>query len=64
MNKYFNFSFISLGCTKNLVDTQHLMGNIFSLAQNNPHYDINYFTDPYGKENDYVFLNTCGFIKA
>lgn len=62
--KSFNFSFINLGCNKNLVDTQHLLGKIFDLWANNPNYDINYITEPYDKETDYVFLNTCWFIKA
>ena len=59
-----NFSFINLGCTKNLVDTQFLLGNIFGLADNNPNYEINYSTEPYDEEVKYVFLNTCGFISS
>lgn len=59
-----NFSFINLGCNKNLVDTQFLLGNIFWLADNNPNYEINYSTDPYDKDVKYVFLNTCGFISS
>lgn len=62
--KKFDFAFINLGCNKNLVDTQFLLGNIFGLANNNPNYDINYSTDPYDKDVKYVFLNTCGFISS
>ena len=59
-----NFSFINLGCNKNLVDTQFLLGNIFSFAWNNPNYEIDYTNDPYDDEVEYVFLNTCGFISS
>jgi ribosomal protein S12 methylthiotransferase len=62
MKHIFNFSFINLGCNKNLVDTQFLLGTLF--AENNPHYEANYFTDPYDKEVQFVFLNTCGFISS
>lgn len=64
MKQAFNFSFLNLGCTKNLVDTQYLMGNIFLLGTNNPNYEIQYISDPYDKKTEYVFLNTCGFIKS
>lgn len=60
----FNFSFINLGCTKNLVDTQFLLWNIFGLSDNNPNYEINYSTEPYDEDVEYVFLNTCGFISS
>ncbi|HRX63878.1 MAG TPA: MiaB/RimO family radical SAM methylthiotransferase [Candidatus Absconditabacterales bacterium] len=60
----FNFSFINLGCNKNLVDTQFLLGNIFELAENNPNYEVHYSTDPYDQDVKYVFLNTCGFISS
>ena len=62
--KKLNFSFINLGCNKNLVDTQFLLWNIFSLAWNNPNYEVDYINDPYDDEVDYVFLNTCGFISS
>ena len=64
MKQQLNFSFINLGCTKNLVDSQMLMGRIFSLAANNPHYTANYFTDPFDKKAQVVFLNSCGFISS
>lgn len=62
--KKLNFSFINLGCNKNLVDTQFLLWNIFSIAGNNPNYEVDYINDPYDDEVDYVFLNTCGFISS
>ncbi|MCF7835446.1 MiaB/RimO family radical SAM methylthiotransferase [Candidatus Gracilibacteria bacterium] len=40
------------------------MGRIFDLGINNPNYEINYNTDPYDKQVDFVFLNTCGFISS
>ncbi len=62
--KQFNFSFINLWCTKNLVDSQYLLGHLFDIGANNPHYAVNYFADPYDQENEFVFLNTCGFIET
>ena len=62
--KNLKFSFINLGCNKNLVDTQFLLWNIFSIAWNNPNYEIDYVNDPYDDEVEFVFLNTCGFISS
>jgi len=62
--KKLKFSFINLGCNKNLVDTQFLLGNIFSVAWNNPNYEIDYINDPYDDNVEFVFLNTCGFISS
>jgi len=44
---------VSLGCTKNLVDTEVMMGRLknFELTQNN-------------EEADVIIVNTCGFIDA
>jgi len=44
---------VSLGCTKNLVDTEVMMGKLqnFELTQNN-------------EEADVIIVNTCGFIDA
>lgn len=44
---------VSLGCTKNLVDTEVMMGKVqnFELTDNN-------------KEADVIIVNTCGFIDA
>ncbi|MCC6509633.1 MAG: hypothetical protein IT423_11030, partial [Pirellulaceae bacterium] len=47
------YSFISLGCPKNLVDSERMLGMLrddgFSLVQ-----------DP--EQSDFVVINTCGFI--
>ncbi len=58
------FSSINLWCSKNLVDMQYLLWNIFMQANNNPNYDIQYFANPYDEKVSYVFLNTCWFIKS
>ena len=62
--KKLKFSFINLGCNKNLVDTQFLLWNIFSIAWNNPNYEVDYINDPYDDDVEFVFLNTCGFISS
>jgi ribosomal protein S12 methylthiotransferase len=53
-NKYLSFSIISLGCPKNLVDSEkvisHLISAGFNLVQENT-------------EESIVLLNTCAFIK-
>ena len=50
-----NVGFVSLGCSKNLVDTEMLIGifkeNKYNIV-NNP------------KEADIIVINTCGFIKS
>ncbi|MDD2536903.1 MAG: DUF559 domain-containing protein [Candidatus Absconditabacteria bacterium] len=62
-------SLINLGCTKNLVDSQLLLGRLLtghpgeeptSTSRGN----IIYSTDPYEPEVELVFLNTCGFISS
>lgn len=62
--KIFKFSCINLWCTKNLVDTQYLLGRIFTLTETEPDYDLKYFTDAYDQDVDFVFLNTCGFLSS
>lgn len=54
------FSFINLGCTKNLVDTQFLLGRILEKRPEQFYYGV----DPYSQEVELVFLNTCGFISS
>ena len=54
------FSFINLGCTKNLVDTQFLLGRILERRPNQFFYAV----DPFSDEVELVFLNTCGFISS
>ena len=47
------FSFVSLGCAKNLVDSERMLG---LLAQDG------YVLVPEHEEHDLVIVNTCGFI--
>ena len=54
------FSFINLWCNKNLVDTQYLLWKILE----NYSKDFQYSTDPYAKETEIVFLNTCSFVSS
>lgn len=49
------FSFVSLGCPKNLVDSERMLG---LLAQDG------YVLVPDGQKSDMVIINTCGFIDA
>ncbi len=49
------FSFVSLGCPKNLVDSERMLG---LLAQDG------YSLVPDGTGSDLVIINTCGFIDA
>lgn len=46
---------ISLGCSKNTVDSEHLLASLEG------HYEI-VPEDEIGKKIDYLLLNTCGFI--
>ena len=54
------FSFINLWCNKNLVDTQYLLWKILE----NYSKDFQYSTDPFSKETEIVFLNTCSFVSS
>src|SRR5947209_16730836 len=49
------YSFISLGCPKNLVDSERMLG---LLAQDG------YVLVPDAERADLVIINTCGFIDA
>jgi ribosomal protein S12 methylthiotransferase len=49
------FSFVTLGCPKNLVDSERMLG---LLAQDG------YVLVPDAKKADLVIINTCGFIDA
>ena len=48
-------SFVSLGCSKNLVDSERMLG---LLAQDG------YVLVPDAQQSDLVIINTCGFIDA
>ena len=50
-----NVGFISLGCSKNLVDTEMTIG----LFKKNNYCIVN---DP--KKADIIVINTCGFIES
>ena len=54
------FSFINLWCNKNLVDTQYLLWKILEKYSK----DFQYSTNPYAKETEIVFLNTCSFVSS
>ena len=49
-----NVGFVSLGCSKNLVDTEMMIG-LFKSKK------FNIVNDP--KEADIIIVNTCGFIE-
>ncbi|APZ91977.1 30S ribosomal protein S12 methylthiotransferase RimO [Fuerstiella marisgermanici] len=49
------YAFVSLGCPKNLVDSEKMLG---TLAQDG--YSL--VTDP--SDSDFVIVNTCGFIES
>lgn len=50
-----NVAIVSLGCAKNLVDTEHLLGQIYDL-------NFNLVAEP--ESADAVIVNTCGFIQS
>ncbi len=50
-----NFSFVSLGCPKNLVDSERMLG---LLSQDG------YTLVPDSEPSDIVIINTCGFIES
>lgn len=50
-----NIGFVSLGCSKNLVDTEMMIG-IFK------EHEFNIVNNP--KEADIILINTCGFIES
>ncbi|MCS6983258.1 MAG: MiaB/RimO family radical SAM methylthiotransferase [Candidatus Absconditabacterales bacterium] len=58
------FSTINLGCSKNMVDTQNLLGRMLRLGQNNLTWDVQYCADPDDEEVTIVFINTCGFLRS
>ena len=50
-----NVGFVSLGCSKNLIDTEVIIGKF-------KNHKFNIVNDP--KEADIIVVNTCGFIEA
>lgn len=55
----FRFSSINLGCSKNLVDLEFILGGILGSDQETQYYD-----DPEDSEVEYVIINTCGFLSS
>ncbi len=47
--------FVSLGCAKNLVDSEELMGRVVALGHT---------LTPNAEEADAIIVNTCGFIES
>ena len=50
-----NVGFVSLGCSKNLIDTEMMIG----VFKNN---NFNIVNNP--EEADVIVINTCGFIES
>jgi len=57
----FHFSAINLGCPKNFVDLEYILGLIFSRAQD---HDVAFYEDPQDPQAEYVLLNTCAFLSS
>ena len=55
MNKGNKINFTSLGCPRNLVDSEVMLGILMKSG---------YEVTPYLEEADYLIVNTCGFLKA
>lgn len=53
-------SFVSLGCPKNLVDSEKMLG----LLAENGIQPVSYSGDPSFDDADAVVINTCGFLEA
>ncbi|MDQ7022955.1 MAG: hypothetical protein Q9M97_05500, partial [Candidatus Gracilibacteria bacterium] len=62
MIKQINFSVINLGCTKNLVDLEYVLGDILSLKSKEK--EVNFFPNPDDDEVEYLIINTCGFLSS
>lgn len=59
--KTFNFSAINLWCSKNLVDLEFMIWNIFNLSKE---IKIEFSIDPFDENVEYVILNTCWFLSS
>jgi ribosomal protein S12 methylthiotransferase len=53
LSKEHSFSFISLGCAKNLVDSEEIIGSLIGKG---------YKLEPEVKESEIVIVNTCAFL--
>ncbi len=56
MYPYKKINLITLGCSKNLVDSEHILGAMQG-------YPIEFYHDANSEGMDLVIINTCGFIK-
>ncbi len=56
-NKKRKVNIITLGCSKNLVDSENLMGELSALG-----FDVSHESND--EEQDIVIINTCGFIAS
>ncbi len=54
-------SFVSLGCPKNLVDSEKMLGLLAEDGIRPISFDVN---DPNAEHADAVVINTCGFLEA
>ncbi|MDR1987933.1 MAG: hypothetical protein LBQ24_04180 [Candidatus Peribacteria bacterium] len=62
MMKQINFSVINLGCSKNTVDTEFVLGEILkpsNYTKKEEKVVFNFYDTPEEKEVEYVILNTC-----
>jgi ribosomal protein S12 methylthiotransferase len=50
-----DLAIISLGCSKNLVDTEHVLGELFTAR---------FTLTPDPAKAEYLIINTCGFLKS
>ncbi len=57
----FYFSAINLGCNKNLVDLECVIGKILSLGAS---YDVQFFENPDAWDVEYLIINTCWFLSS
>ena len=56
MHPYKKINLITLGCSKNLVDSEHILGAMQG-------YPIEFYHDANSEGMDLAIINTCGFIK-
>ncbi|MDD2516189.1 MAG: radical SAM protein, partial [Candidatus Gracilibacteria bacterium] len=59
--KKFRFSAVNLGCNKNMVDLEFVIGEILKLSNT---YKIEYYEEPEDSSVEYVIINTCGFLST
>ncbi|NDK08959.1 hypothetical protein EOM39_07020, partial [Candidatus Gracilibacteria bacterium] len=62
----FYFSTINLGCSKNQVDLEYIIGELLGTGTDtdNNGLDIRFFDNPLDSEVEYIVINTCGFLSS